>query len=161
MVDFNLRWLPEKAVCWVPHHPQSAACHVCHREAAKVVLRWLYGFVFLPLKCPWNSQIVVLPARPLLREKLLDSFTVCTSLPYNHSKDKRRVSNTLLHGYLLATQRREDIYIYTYWLHCHHRNDSCIKMGNDENHFNVSLTVRDKVTRQLAINWLAGEARSC
>ena len=23
-------------------------------------------------------------------------------------------------------------------LHCHHQNDSCIKMGNDESHFNVS-----------------------
>ena len=33
-------------------------------------------------------------------------------------------------------------------LHCHHHNDSCIKMGSDESHFNVSLTVRDKVTRQ-------------
>ena len=28
-------------------------------------------------------------------------------------------------------------------LHCHHQNDSFIKMGNDENHFNVSLIVRD------------------
>ena len=25
---------------------------------------------------------------------------------------------------------------------------TCIKMGSDENHFNVSLIVRDKVTRQ-------------
>ena len=33
-------------------------------------------------------------------------------------------------------------------LHCHHQNDSCIKMGSDESHFNVSLIVRDKVTRQ-------------
>ena len=32
--------------------------------------------------------------------------------------------------------------------HCHHHNDSCIKMGSDESHFNVSLTVRDKVTVQ-------------
>ena len=32
-------------------------------------------------------------------------------------------------------------------LHCHHQNDSCIKMGSDESHFNVLLTVRDKVTR--------------
>ena len=33
---------------------------------------------------------------------------------------------------------------------CHHQNDSCIKMGSDGSHFNVSLTVRDKakVTRQ-------------
>ena len=33
-------------------------------------------------------------------------------------------------------------------LHCHHQNDSCIKMGSDESHFNASLIVRDKVTRQ-------------
>jgi len=33
-------------------------------------------------------------------------------------------------------------------LHCHHQNDSGIKMGSDESHFNVSLIVRDKVTRQ-------------
>ena len=33
-------------------------------------------------------------------------------------------------------------------LHCHHQNDTCIKMGSDESHFNVSLTVKDKVTRQ-------------
>ena len=32
--------------------------------------------------------------------------------------------------------------------HCHHKNDSCIKMGSDESHFNVSLIVRDKDTRQ-------------
>ena len=30
---------------------------------------------------------------------------------------------------------REIIYLS---LHCHHQNDSCIKMGSDENHFNVS-----------------------
>ena len=24
-------------------------------------------------------------------------------------------------------------------LHCHHQNDSCIKMGSDERHFNVSV----------------------
>ena len=33
-------------------------------------------------------------------------------------------------------------------LHCHHQNDFCIKMGINESHFNVSLIVRDKVTRQ-------------
>ena len=33
-------------------------------------------------------------------------------------------------------------------LHYHHQNDSCIKMGSDESCFNVSLIVRDKVTRQ-------------
>ena len=24
-------------------------------------------------------------------------------------------------------------------LHCHHQNDSCIKVGSDESHFNVSV----------------------
>ena len=28
------------------------------------------------------------------------------------------------------------------------QNDSCIKMGSDESHFNVSLIVRDKVTNK-------------
>ena len=37
---------------------------------------------------------------------------------------------------------------YRLKLHCHHQNDFCIKMGSDESHFNVSLIVRDKVTRQ-------------
>ena len=32
-------------------------------------------------------------------------------------------------------------------LHLHHQNDSYIKMGSDESHFNVSLIVRDKITR--------------
>ena len=41
--------------------------------------------------------------------------------------------------------KREIIYLS---LHCHHQNDSCIKMGSDESHVNVSLIVRDKVTRQ-------------
>ena len=41
--------------------------------------------------------------------------------------------------------KREIIYLS---LHCHHQNDYCIKIGSDESHFNVSLIVRDKVTRQ-------------
>ena len=40
--------------------------------------------------------------------------------------------------------KREIIYLS---LHCHHQNDSCIKMGSDESHFNVSLIVRNQVTR--------------
>ena len=31
--------------------------------------------------------------------------------------------------------KREIIYLL---LHCHHQNDSCINMGSDESHFNVS-----------------------
>ena len=41
--------------------------------------------------------------------------------------------------------KREIIYLS---LHCHHQNDFCMKMGSDESHFNVSLTVTDKVRRQ-------------
>ena len=40
---------------------------------------------------------------------------------------------------------REIIYLS---LHCHHQNDLCTKVGSDESHFNVSLIVRNKVTRQ-------------
>jgi len=36
---------------------------------------------------------------------------------------------------------RERIYLM---LLCHHHNDSCIKMGSEESHFNVSFIVRDK-----------------
>ena len=32
--------------------------------------------------------------------------------------------------------KRDIIYLS---LHCHHQNDSCIKMGSDESHFNVSV----------------------
>ena len=35
--------------------------------------------------------------------------------------------------------KREIIYLS---LHCHHQNDSCIKMGSDESPFNPSLVVR-------------------
>ena len=41
--------------------------------------------------------------------------------------------------------REGDYYTYRY---SHHQNDSCIKMGSDESHFNVSVIVRDKVRRQ-------------
>ena len=40
---------------------------------------------------------------------------------------------------------REIIYLS---LNCHHQNDSCIKVGSDENHFTVSLILRDKVTNK-------------
>ena len=40
---------------------------------------------------------------------------------------------------------REIIYLLQ---HYHHQRDFCIKVGIDESHFNVSLIVRDEVTRQ-------------
>ena len=45
----------------------------------------------------------------------------------------------------MLRREREIIYLS---LHCHHQNDSCIKTGSDESHFNLSLIVMDKVTRQ-------------
>ena len=45
--------------------------------------------------------------------------------------------------------KREIIYLS---LHCHHQNDSCIKIGSDESHFNVSLILRDKVTKTVSTN---------
>ena len=42
-------------------------------------------------------------------------------------------------------REREIIYLS---LHCHHQDDFYIKVGSDENHFNVSLIGRNKVTRQ-------------
>ena len=45
-------------------------------------------------------------------------------------------------------RRREGAVIKSYLsLHCHHQNESCIKIGSDESYINVSLIVRDKVTR--------------
>ena len=32
-------------------------------------------------------------------------------------------------------------------VHCRHQNDFCIKIGSDESHFNVLLSVRDTVSR--------------
>ena len=40
--------------------------------------------------------------------------------------------------------KREIIYLS---LHCHHQNDSCIKVGSDDSHFNVSLIMKDSVHR--------------
>ena len=37
-------------------------------------------------------------------------------------------------------------------LHCHHQIDTCIKMGSDESHFNVSLIVRDKSHKTVSTN---------
>ena len=37
---------------------------------------------------------------------------------------------------------------YTYRYTVNHQNDFCIKVGSDGSHFNVSLIVREKVTRR-------------
>ena len=46
--------------------------------------------------------------------------------------------------------KREIIYLS---IHCHHQNDSRIKTGSDESHFNVSFIVRrDKSHRTVSTN---------
>ena len=39
-----------------------------------------------------------------------------------------------------------------YSLHCHHQNDSCIKMGSDESHFNVSVGSDGQSHRTVSTN---------
>ena len=46
-------------------------------------------------------------------------------------------------------EERETIYLS---LHCHHQNDSCIKMGSNESHFNVSLIVRGSHNKTVSTN---------
>ena len=48
-------------------------------------------------------------------------------------------------GYGGGGRRKNILYLS---LHCHHQKDFCIKVGSDESHVNVSIIVRDKVTRQ-------------
>ena len=48
-------------------------------------------------------------------------------------------------GGVLRCGKREIVYLS---LHCHNQNDFCIKIGSNESHFNVTLIVRDKVTKQ-------------
>ena len=51
------------------------------------------------------------------------------------------------HKVIRDGEKREIIYVWrwgereiTYLsLYCHHQNDTCIKMGSDEGHFNVSV----------------------
>ena len=44
---------------------------------------------------------------------------------------------------------REIIYLS---LHCHHQNDSCIKMGSEESHFNVSVGSDGQSHRTVSTN---------
>ena len=48
-------------------------------------------------------------------------------------------------------------------IHCHHQNEFSIKVGSVESHFNISLTVSDKVTRQcpqtITLKWMESPIR--
>ena len=50
---------------------------------------------------------------------------------------------------LQIANEREIIYLS---LHCHHQNDSCIKMGSDESHFNVSVGSDGQSHRTVSTN---------
>ena len=39
-------------------------------------------------------------------------------------------------------------------IHCHHQNDSCIKMGSDESHFNVSVGSNGQSHKTVSTNHL-------
>ena len=41
-------------------------------------------------------------------------------------------------------------------LHCHHQNDSCIKMGSSESHFNVSVGSDGKSHKTVSTNHTDG-----
>ena len=45
--------------------------------------------------------------------------------------------------------KRETVYLS---LHCHHQNDSCMKMGSDESHFNVSVGSDGQSHRTVSTN---------
>ena len=80
-----------------------------------------------------------------------------------HCSEEKKNYKVSKHGALMSTetirlirdreegegvQRWGEREIINLSLHCHNQNDSCIKMDSDEIHLNVSLTVRDKVTKQ-------------
>ena len=41
---------------------------------------------------------------------------------------------------------------YILIIYCHHQNDSCIKMGNDESHFNVLVGSEGQSHRTVSTN---------
>ena len=51
---------------------------------------------------------------------------------------------------------REIIYLS---LHYHHQNDSCIKMGSDESHFNVSVVSDGQSYRTVSTNHNLSEGK--
>ena len=87
-------------------------------------------------------------------ESLIFYFYAAKTVPYSLSKARCLTSTETIRlirdgekggrGYG-GGGKSEIIYLS---LHCHHKNDFCIKMGSGESHVNVLLIVRDKVTRQ-------------
>ena len=46
-------------------------------------------------------------------------------------------------------------------LHCHHQNDSCIKIGSDESHFNVSVGRDGQNHKTVSTNHNLFEEKGC
>ena len=44
-------------------------------------------------------------------------------------------------------------------LHCHHQNDSCIKMGSDESHFNISVGSDGQSRKTMSTNHYLSEEK--
>ena len=61
---------------------------------------------------------------------------------------RRVVSEEVLAGTDISQEVGEEGEYAYLTLHCHHQNDSCIKTGRDESHFNVSFIVRGKVVKK-------------
>ena len=77
--------------------------------------------------------------------KTLQLVNIEVTIETNHGRPSQ--SNAHAHAHACPPEEVDYIYISP---HCHTQNDSCIKVGNGESHFNVSLIVTDKVTRQVS-----------
>ena len=77
-------------------------------------------------------------ARNLILQWFMDTgLRLCPSLPTETLKCLSSLPTLMQKsGRSGGTAEREIVYLS---LHCHHQNDSCIKMGGDEIHFNVSV----------------------
>ena len=111
--------------------------------------------------CPWNSykhlyMIIVGKSMPINNyeqyKRVINQITgtliihiydkiIFIVRPPTHYNRSEHSGNSNSHG----SNDRRDLYLPQ---HCHHRSEICIKMGNDESHSDVWLTVRGKVTKR-------------
>ena len=80
------------------------------------------------------------------------TFTVKESLCLTSTETIRLIRDGEKGGggeWVWSWGKREIVYLS---LHCHHQNDSCIKMGSDESHFNVSARSDGQSHRTVSTN---------
>ena len=92
-------------------------------------------------RCPTCSAQLHLPTHDLFWANL----RVQLHLPPLRSLDLLISPGTLIWRW----GKREIIYLS---LRCHHQNDSCIKMGSDESHFNVSVGSDEESHKTVSTN---------